>query len=106
MRPPPDDGASPDSYNHLIEHRVGRDDGDATTERGRGQEAIEWVTVRPFHIPRHEAVGGLKRCGDASLARKQRWQALDDRVISGHLPRRAFCAISKNEIALTRIVWA
>jgi hypothetical protein len=77
MPPPPDDGALPDSHNHLIEDRVGRDDGDATTERGRGQEAIEWVTVRPFHSSRHEAVGGLERCGDALLARKQRWQPLN-----------------------------
>ena len=66
-------GVSPEPGDHRVEHRVGRDDGEAATERGRRQEAIERVTMRPFHRSRHETILSFEGGGDASLARKKRW---------------------------------
>src|ERR1700733_10210085 len=60
----------------------------------------------------HSIVPAMRQSAASSDAAMPRWLASSAgnrstyRVISGHLPRRAFCAISKNEIALTRIVWA
>src|SRR5271167_1664157 len=60
----------------------------------------------------HSIVPAMRQSVASSDVATPRWLASSAgnrstyRVISGHLPRRAFCAISKNEIALTRIVWA
>jgi hypothetical protein len=92
---------SPDTGNQAIEDLVGGDDGDAATHCSRDQKPIERAAMRPVHGAGKQTICGFERGDESALALEQFGSLSTWGAISGHFPTRTFCAISKNEIALT-----